>query len=994
MESVYINRTTPRPRRSNASFNLNPPLQYIPKRQHLSHTGDSSLPNLLPPQSEEWVKLAHRMFFCIVAVLLLWLTTLTLAYQIVHSSIPSPVFSSVIQSCRYAYSETINQRNNYAQCASIQSSLCQKSLQRAYRNEVERSDNVLKQYDDLLHISQEHHSVCRNALTETVESLQGWIEASDSVHQGLVFTNTCTSENILKVQQLLGYSSPQSDYTSSKSIQSDAMRSTNIWAENSLNAVQSLAEYSKVLARYNQDYALNKTRNIRTSLSVLIENISASHLEALQDINSPESLSRQLHGYLDILLACLVVGENDTACPGPTSGTAIYTAIQEATLSNNMYFDTKFAEIRSHIQRYVDRVEEKIIAADNFFDTVTATTGLASWVNRNLVKYSPHPVNLCSIRVNGMSWCDFSKRDWQFVPFIMPALPTFYKAPSPDEIYDDLSYAISSAYESATAVANRVSSVASDWNSDILATVHSSDTFTANDYHPPPYESVNTSLKDSCNGSTVDDEVISYSQSVEVLVANISHYFSRISEAIKTELNSARVSAAALPDTASTIFDFDFPSTKSTFSRYSFSYQLFSPPDEAVLVEWLHPIQRIFSLMVLVDILYRIVQTIRLVRSHMKKTSLVIPAADLRPSTIVMCQSSIGSFSLMPSGLWMFIAAGLICIVIVTYALSAAYIPVYTTYQEACVNAHQTRNETFLSRNLNAAAYNYASNSGHAIVGNSLEEYNYDLTSLCSNANAEARSKLEEVKYAIEDVTSSHESVAKSTELLLSCVDMSAMDRAYGEACCGHKSAGYESCYTETDLKCPVSKTTGEAYAPPSSTINRSYPTAPLSMTCDSTIYPIVEQRLQSNIFDCDELPACDFTCSGPSRVMLQFTTRQCACNIEWEAHSTLLQSLAVGVVYVLINVSRFLFYKFLLMIHWQDITPNGAFEFSAFCSEDGTLQWSYDELKSLLNKKISKIICGLELKAYGYLLASIVVNVPWVYFLLYVSSNIEYKQH
>ena len=81
-------------------------------------------------------------------------------------------------------------------------------------------------------------------------------------------------------------------------------------------------------------------------------------------------------------------------------------------------------------------------------------------------------------------------------------------------------------------------------------------------------------------------------------------------------------------------------------------------------------------------------------------------------------------------------------------------------------------------------------------------------------------------------------------------------------------------------------------------------------------------------------------------------------------------------------------------MIHWQDITPNGAFEFSAFCSEDGTLQWSYDELKSLLNKKISKIICGLELKAYGYLLASIVVNVPWVYFLLYVSSNIEYKQH
>ena len=49
----------------------------------------------------------------------------------------------------------------------------------------------------------------------------------------------------------------------------------------------------------------------------------------------------------------------------------------------------------------------------------------------------------------------------------------------------------------------------------------------------------------------------------------------------------------------------------------------------------------------------------------------------------------------------------------------------------ACV--HHSNNHTFISRNLNAAAFNYASGDGNAVVGRGVSAYNAQSTEYCTS---------------------------------------------------------------------------------------------------------------------------------------------------------------------------------------------------------------------------------------------------------------------
>jgi hypothetical protein len=67
---------------------------------------------------------------------------------------------------------------------------------------------------------------------------------------------------------------------------------------------------------------------------------------------------------------------------------------------------------------------------------------------------------------------------------------------------------------------------------------------------------------------------------------------------------------------------------------------------------------------------------------------------------------------------------------------TALFVPEYNSYMSACV--HHSSNHTFLSRNLNSAAFNYASSEGGGVIGRGLTRYNAQTAEYCSSNAAKS----------------------------------------------------------------------------------------------------------------------------------------------------------------------------------------------------------------------------------------------------------------
>jgi hypothetical protein len=65
-------------------------------------------------------------------------------------------------------------------------------------------------------------------------------------------------------------------------------------------------------------------------------------------------------------------------------------------------------------------------------------------------------------------------------------------------------------------------------------------------------------------------------------------------------------------------------------------------------------------------------------------------------------------------------------------ACAALFVPGYQSYMGSCV--HHTANHTFVSRNLNSLAFNFAAGEGSAVIGRGLGRYNAESAQYCSNS--------------------------------------------------------------------------------------------------------------------------------------------------------------------------------------------------------------------------------------------------------------------
>ncbi|KAJ1625776.1 hypothetical protein T492DRAFT_1122751 [Pavlovales sp. CCMP2436] len=98
---------------------------------------------------------------------------------------------------------------------------------------------------------------------------------------------------------------------------------------------------------------------------------------------------------------------------------------------------------------------------------------------------------------------------------------------------------------------------------------------------------------------------------------------------------------------------------------------------------------------------------------------------------------------------------------------------------------------------------------------------------------------------------------------------------------------------------------------------------------------PAAPAELASLALECDALPACAHTCSGPSRPLLRALARWCGCTAEMGAHAHALRWLLALATYAALNASRLLLVGGLGRFCWRELFA-GEFEFLATCDAAG----------------------------------------------------------
>ena len=98
------------------------------------------------------------------------------------------------------------------------------------------------------------------------------------------------------------------------------------------------------------------------------------------------------------------------------------------------------------------------------------------------------------------------------------------------------------------------------------------------------------------------------------------------------------------------------------------------------------------------------------------------------------------------------------------------YGPAVSAYQASCVNDHDHNGTSFLSANLNAAGYNFATEIGHNAIFNGLREYNSRSVSECSTFSSDAHRSYDLFIDEINLLVNKHDDVAYDYNLMEACV--------------------------------------------------------------------------------------------------------------------------------------------------------------------------------------------------------------------------------
>ncbi|KAK1744421.1 hypothetical protein QTG54_004954 [Skeletonema marinoi] len=410
---------------------------------------------------------------------------------------------------------------------------------------------------------------------------------------------------------------------------------------------------------------------------------------------------------------------------------------------------------------------------------------------------------------------------------------------------------------------------------------------------------------------------------------------------------------------------------------------------------------------VLADYIFRAYISLRLISKYWSTTSLAMPQIDIRSNkatknpfrhpvlaAVSFITSPIGGFMIFVTS-----SAWLIGII------AALYVPLLQQYSSGCM---RLGDGTFLTNNLYSFAYNHAYQDGSGLLVEGMDAYDIKRGDSCNARYASSVTLQNNMNANLTAYTNFYQELSQNMGLSRRCVDSNELDSLFQDACCGLET--YPECQSAgSQPLCPMDERLDSPlpFELPGTVLND----ASCSVEVDGS-----DWILNDAVFDCESIPTCSIECEPPRKQLLNDASERCGCTFEWYIHSQWMGTALAFVIYLCMNIARVLFFAGLTRILWKQIHPE-RFTVVATCNSDGALvtsthvsgnshqdlmlaiqtksnksqdeATSHNELSATLNAKLDRCIRNFYRVGVALLVASIVVNMMWLSFVLLISRSL-----
>jgi len=311
-------------------------------------------PTLICGLTKQASVLAIRVSVTFLAVVLLWVSSLTVAENIVSLGIQGPTTSQVVETWDLVINLAINEYDSYVACVDRQTTYCNQVLNQTLAQLEAQTAQYAQDNSNTVYQNKIASQNCNNNYLKLIYAMNNWTAACPNNNCTIYYDHTkCTQNEIDAVKLTLN------DASQVKSqvyvINQQYARSQGVFADNAVSSVQNYSDYN---ANY---FGLTKL----AQLNSIVVNVNGLSVNAKLNIQAQVDLSSQLN----TMIQCLSVNPATAAlCPGGVYDQlkniqdALVTAYGDAiTIATLLYgygqqYEAQVASVMSNVQSFIDTV--------------------------------------------------------------------------------------------------------------------------------------------------------------------------------------------------------------------------------------------------------------------------------------------------------------------------------------------------------------------------------------------------------------------------------------------------------------------------------------------------------------------------------------------------------------------------------------------------------------------------------------------------------------
>ena len=874
---------------------------------------------------------ASRILLSALAIALLWGSSLTAITQMlrVTDAIPIPPITTVFKEVFILMNTTRDVRQNYIDCIQDDLSICNATLIAARETEAERSATARRANVATRTRAQTVQASCSQAQALAMASIAAWQRAQSS---GSTITSHYRSDCALSDREQL--ETMTGDTTAQRSA---TMRHVSGYTRNSNSRVRTLAEQIAARNRYDREYLYNKT----------LRNVEVDARLGQIGFNFSLSIDARFRGLnISAIRACATMLGGD--CPDGQGARDMVNAMRQNLVNQYEMAQRSYQTTADTAARYRDRAEARMQQVADTFSQIRST----------LNTQFPEIGGFSGV-FPGVSFPSTSLTP----PSFNPTLPDL-NIPV-DQTVDEIARRTAAAadnfdrqLDSAINFANLDGSLMQDqlgglnMCADPPPTGQVSSQLCFDDYNPPPCCASQQEMADQH-----DRETQQFEEDVALSI---------------DALDQANRQRNGSDDGFSPIFSTNASASDLIRGLRDTSWLNYQYLTDAGLLDdfqWiLTPLRVVGNIMQILDTVWRIFQTIRIIRRFWGRSALSVSQIDVTTDT--ESRSRAGRLFNPLQGCALILTHPIVLmgvllgfLFIIGGTAFTLYQPIFGAYRSGCLDRDSAGqligDGTFLTQNVYALSFNYASNDGNRIRLNGLDAYDTNRGEVCARYGEKSANDEQRVQAEMDVIVGAHTRTQADVALMNRCYDLDMLDASFQAT--------------------PVRDTDNNIYPSPKATL--------LEPTCNEHLS---NETLEEGIFDCTALPECLITCDdlsdGPMRIdrtPLFDYSRASMCTAQWWFHSTVLRLVFTVVIWVFVNLFRVVFTAGVLRLCWQFLNT-GYFTYMATCRADGSHTYKEEDLAD----KVQAMLYRMRL--YGLFLVSFAVStqVPWIVAIYYFSSG------